>query len=300
MAPPEPSASFWEGIEAELGEQDQLDIVTRPAVRSITEAPPMSQPTLDDDPRHGLAAYRPSGAPRPEPATTLSLEDEGDARRRRYVVVGIVVAVLAILGATSVLGGDDNPMAPNLTTTTPAQPGQSAATAPPAVPGLDAATPLMAAGVGPLRAGMTLGQVEDLGTAFNLDQATYDASGGTCFDVILPGASDLTLRFRSPEPFVEVSDPREGILASINIDAGRGSSRLTDVGIGLGATEEQLRGAYSGLEQSDHPSAPGWQVYLVRADDGSGTGIAYVTDGSHVTEVSVGEVEVVRLRQTCA
>jgi hypothetical protein len=304
LGAPEPSPDFWDRIEGALDDQDQLDIVTRPAVRSITEPPPMSQPTLDDDPRHGLAAYRPSGALRPEPGRLRPLDDDDGARRRRFLVVGVVVAVLALLGATSVLGGGDGPIAPSLTTTTanpaaPVDPGQSAPPAT-AVPGLDPAAPLTSAGLGPVYAGMTLGQLEDSGATFTLDQATYNASGATCFDVGLPGAPDLTLRFRSPEAFVPVEDPREGILASINIDAGIGSTRLTDVGLGLGATEEQLRAAYDDLQVSDHPSRPGGYVFLVRADDGSGMGTAYVTDGSHVTEISVGEVEVIRLRQTCA
>jgi hypothetical protein len=303
VAAPEPSPTFWDSIEGALDDQDQLEIVTRPAVRSITEPPPISQPTLDDDPRHGLAAYRPSGARRLERAQPRSREDDPEARRRRLAVVAIVVAVLAVLGAASVLGGGNGPINPNLTPTTanpaaPVEPGQPAN--PQAVPGLDPATPLTAAGIGPVQAGMTLGELQDTGATYTLEQSTYDASGGTCFDVSLPGASDLTLRFRSPEAFVEVSDPREGILASINIDAGIGSTRLTETGIGLGATEEQLRAAQAGLEVSDHPSRPGWFVYLARAQDGSGMGVAYVTDGSHVTEISVGEVQVVNLRQTCA
>jgi hypothetical protein len=112
--------------------------------------------------------------------------------------------------------------------------------------------------------------------------------------------SDLTLRFRSPEPFVELSDIADGVLASVNIEPGRPSTRLTDAGIGIGATEEQLRGAYSDLEVSDHPSIPGGYVFLERADDGSGMGLAFVTDGAHVTEISAGEIEVIRLRQTCS
>ena len=300
---PEPTPGFWDRIEDALDDQDQLDIVTRPAVRSITEPPPISQPTLDDDPRHGLAAYRPSGAPRPE-LLRARFHDDEQARRRRLLVVGIFVAVLAILGVTSVLGGDDSPLPGGSSTTVnpaaPLEPGQSTAPAPPAMPGLDAATPLSAAGVGPLQAGMTLGQLQEEGASFTVDQATYDASGGTCFDASVPGVSDLTLRFRSPEAFVEVSDITEGVLASVNIEPGRPSTRLTDAGVGIGATEEQLRDAYDHLEVRDHPSIPGASVFSERARDGSGMGVAFVTDGAHVTEISVGEIEVIRLRQTCA
>ncbi len=301
LTPPEPSAAFWDRLEGALDDQDQLDIVTRPAVRSITEPPPISQPTLDDDPRHGLAAYRPSSALRPEVRRSRRLDDD-DARRRRFVVIGVVAAVLAGLGGASVLGGGDDAAPPVFTNTTAAPglpPGQTTAPAPTAVPGLDSAAPLTAAGIGPVATGMTLGELEGLGATFNIEQSTYDASGATCFDVALPGAADLTLRFRSPEAMVPVSSPQEGILASINIDAGVGSGRLTDVGIGLGATEEHVRSAYDDLEVSDTPARPGGHVLLQRADDGSGMAIAFVTDGSHVTEISVGEVEVIRLRQTC-
>lgn len=302
LAPPDPSERFWDRLGGVLGAQDQLDIVTRPAVRAITEPPPISQPTLDDDPRHGLAAYRPSSVVRPD-GIQGRVGDADEARRRRLAVLVIAAAALVVLIGGSILGGGDSPAPPAANTSAPnpdaaVQAGQT--TVPPvAVPGLDGTTPLTPAGVGPVAAGMTLGQLEELGAAFNIDQSTFDASGGTCFDVTLPGASDLTLRFRSPESLVPVSDPREGILASVNIEAGVGSARLTDVGIGLGTAEEQLRAAHDDLQVSDSPSQPGGYVFLHRADDGSGMAIAYVTNGAHVTEISVGEVEVVRLRQTC-
>lgn len=299
---PRASEKFWDTIELGLEDQDQLDIVTRPAVRSITEPPPISQPTLDDDPRNALAAYRPTGVPRPE-HTLRPLVDEDVARRRRILTTVAVLAVLVGLGGAAILRGDEEgPPLSATTTASPGAPGQQAVvTTVPTVPGLDPSMPLTFAGIGPLYAGMTLAELQDLGAAVVLDPTTFDGSGGTCYDVHLPGASDLTLRYRSPDPSVGVADPREGLLASVNIDVAFGSTRVTDVGLGLGATEEQVRGAHAGnVRVTDRSDLSGGHVYLVRARDGSGTGMAYFTDGYQVTEISVGDENVVPLRQACA
>ncbi|HEY3142844.1 MAG TPA: hypothetical protein VGJ86_17010 [Acidimicrobiales bacterium] len=303
LAPPEASPRFWKRISRELDDKDQLDIVTRPAVRSISEPPPISQPTLDDDPRHALAAYRPSGfRPQKESAKRSTPMDDDDARKRRLLVVAGVVAVLAVLGLASVLGGDDKGPPANATTTVDvagAVPGDESTPATPApIPGLDATVPLSPGGVGPLYIGMTLGELHDSGVVTILDQPTFDGSGGTCYDVGLPGASDLILRFRSGDPSVGVADPREGVLASVNISQAFGSPRVTETGVGLGATEEQLGAAYEGnLRVYDRPDISGGRIYLDRASDG--LGVTYATDGHQVTDISVGEESVIRLRQAC-
>ena len=109
LHPPTPGTEFWDDLEQALDEQDQLDIVTRPAVRSISEPPPISQPTLDDDPRNALAAYRPSGMPRRLDGNGRKSRDPEEIRRRRTIAVGAVAAVLVVLIAAAVLGGGDDP-----------------------------------------------------------------------------------------------------------------------------------------------------------------------------------------------
>jgi hypothetical protein len=298
LHPPNPGDKFWNSLEEALDEQDQLDIITRPAVRSISEPPPISQPTLDDDPRNALAAYRPSGMPRRLDGTGRKTRDPEESRKRRVIAVGALAVVLVVLIAAAVLGGGDDPP-PAAAPPTSVDP-QIVPTTVPGVPGLDPSMPMTAMGLGPLVTGMTLADLQDSGAATVVDQATFDASGGTCFDVRLPGAPDLTLRFHSATA-TGVADPREGRLGSVNIDAIVGSARVTDTGVGLGATEEQVAAAHAGsVTANDHPFIPGGNIFLVRTRDGTGTGIAYVTDGQKVTEISVGDATVIRLRQACA
>jgi hypothetical protein len=299
-----PKPSFWDELESALDEQDQLDIVARPAVRSITEPPPLSHPRLEEDPASAIAApARLTPLRRRNPSDRQPV-DEDVARRRRLMGMAAVVVLLAVLVGASILGGDDGGVPSGLSTSTTATvdaPAEDAPSADPAsVPDLEPGTPLTALGLGRLQVGLELGALYDLGTTATLDQSTYDGSGGTCFDVRLPAEPDLTLRFRSPDPRVGVDDPRDGVLVAVHIEAGIGSARMTEAGIGLGATEEQLGAAHAGdIEVQEHPTIPGGRVYLVQASDGTLTGMAYVTDGQTVQEISVGLVEVIRLRQAC-
>src|SRR6266545_1995810 len=45
---PEPGPSFWADLDAALADQQPLAIAARPAIRPITEPPPLSQPKLSD------------------------------------------------------------------------------------------------------------------------------------------------------------------------------------------------------------------------------------------------------------
>jgi hypothetical protein len=146
-----------------------------------------------------------------------------------------------------------------------------------------------------------LAQITESGVTANVDQPTFDASGGNCFDARPAGVADLTLRFRSPEPGAPVADPSAGVLGAVSISNVDGSLRSTDAEVGLGATEEVLLDAHAGaLEASDNPSRPGGRVYLVRSPDNPNVGIAYATDGRVVTDISVGETTLIGPTQTCA
>jgi hypothetical protein len=75
------------------------------------------------------------------------------------------------------------------------------------------------------------------------------------------------------------------------------SMRATDVGLTLGATGDQVQGAYEGAAQvSTHPAG---QVHVAEAPDGSDNGIAYVTDGSGVVEINVGNIDVIPQPDVC-
>jgi hypothetical protein len=237
----------------------------------------------------------------------------GSGGRGRKVLAVIVVIVLGLLIAGTIMGdGDDEPStatgegAADDATTTTAPPPDAAPTTPPAVPGLETEARLTATGIGPVQVGMTFGEITAAGVTINVDQPTFDASGGACFDGRPAGAADLTLRFHGPEPGVGVADPAQGVLGAVSIRDVDGSLRATEAEIGLGATEELVRDAAgasaggSALEVSDNPSRPGGHVYLARSAGNPDLGIAYATDGRQVTEISVGEVELIGVNQACA
>ena len=98
-----------------------------------------------------------------------------------------------------------------------------------------------------------------------------------------------------------MTDPAQGVLGAVSIRDVDGSLRVSETDVGLGATEELVRDAHAGaLEVSDTPSRPGGHVYLARAAGNPDLGIAYATDGRQVTEISVGEVELIGVNQACA
>jgi hypothetical protein len=313
---PEPGPSFWADLDAALADQQPLAIASRPAIRPITEPPPLSQPKLsdylestnvsgervrrsrDDSPGSDLA--RPPGR-----APDFGLG--GGSGRGRKVLAAIVVIVLGLLVAGTIMGdGDDEPATSTEgagnddQATTTAAPVDAAPTTPPVVPGLEPEARLTASGIGPLQVGLTLGEINAAGVTTNVDQPTFDASAGACFDARPAGAADLTLRIHGPEPGVGVADPGQGVLGAVSISDVDGSLRVTTTEVGLGATEELVRDAHAGaLEVSDNPSRPGGHVYLARSADDPDLGIAYATDGNQVTEISVGEVELIGVNQAC-
>jgi len=315
---PEPGPSFWADLDAALADQQPLAIASRPAIRPITEPPPLSQPKLsdylestnvsgervrrsrDDSPGSDLA--------RP-PGRTPDFGLGGGSGRGRKVLAAIVLIVLGLLVAGTIMGdGDDEPATStgdgagnDDQATTTAPPVDAAPTTPPVVPGLEPEARLTASGIGPLQVGLTLGEINAAGVTTNVDQPTFDASAGACFDARPAGAADLTLRIHGPEPGVGVADPGQGVLGAVSISDVDGSLRVTTTEVGLGATEELVRDAHAGaLEVSDNPSRPGGHVYLARSADDPDLGIAYATDGRQVTEISVGEVELIGVNQACA
>jgi hypothetical protein len=312
---PEAGPSFWVDIETALADQAPLAIAARPAIRPITEPPPLSQPKLSDyidaahaRPQEGVkVTSSPQGTSTATGDTRSTSSDfglgGGRGRGRTFGVIAVLI-ILGLLIAGTIMGdGDDEPPTStggdaNPTTTAP---DDTTPTTAPVVPGLEATARLTTTGIGPLQVGQALAQITEAGVAANVDQPTFDASGGTCFDARPVGVADLTLRFRSPEPGVPVADPSAGVLGAVSISDVDGSLRATDAEVGLGATEEVVLDAHAGaLEVTDNPSRPGGHVYLARSPDNPNVGIAYSTDGRRVTDISVGETTLIGLNQTCA
>jgi hypothetical protein len=335
---PEPGPSFWADIERALAEQPPLAISARPAIRPITQPPPLSQPSLDDLGTTAILITDDSviddddlgGPPRiiddsagPDPDHDGAdrgrddHDDRGEQNDRRQpprfdgygeksntktvvLVATVVVAAVLIAGSALGRGGGDDPSGADVTSTAPGgQPTTTGqATTAPAVPGLDPAAKLSAQGLGPLTIGTSLGDLADQGIKGTVDEGTFETSGGECYDVRLQGAPDLTLRFRSPDEGEGVEDPQDGELAVIAV-TGPGSTRLTDLDLHLGSTEDQVRASFGGNgDVIDHPNQPGGHLFIQEADD-SELGVAYGTNGQLVTEMMVGYTRAITQRQAC-
>ena len=318
---PEPGPSFWADIDRSMAEQPPLSITARPAIRPITEPPPLSQPSLADhlgssavlitgdepagfddvDPPDGPTA--PAGAPPSTPgAPQRSRFGDPNGSNTRTAVILVVVAVVAVLAAGNFLGSrSDDPSGADTTVTTAASTTTTAAratTTVPSVPGLTADARLTPTGLGPLAIGTSLRDLAGAGIKIDYDRATFATSSGACYDAKLPGATDLTLRFRSPDEDAGVTDPLDGRLASIGITVAPGSPRLSETGVRLGASEDEVRNAHGGnVEVTGHPTNPGGHLMISYAPGGKG--VAYGTDGQTVKEIAVGYADTISQRQGC-
>jgi hypothetical protein len=157
---------------------------------------------------------------------------------------------------------------------------------------------LTPAGVGPLRIGQTMAELQVAGLTIEPDQAEFTTSGGSCYTARAAGALDLRLRFRAPDGVYGVAEPIEGVLAAITIESGLPTARTSNTDIALGAPQERVLSTYGGnLDERPHPQVPGGLV--LRSDNGDGYGIAYATDGTSVIGITVGEYDVVRFVNQC-
>jgi hypothetical protein len=292
LRPPEHGASFWTDLDRRLADEPQLRLAPRAAIRPITQPPPV----IDD---RNLASSLAAG--------------DGSAPRRsssRRWLVGVVVAALAVLIVlAAVQGPDDDQAATGPNTTTNTSVGRSptsdqTATTKPTTPStlppgkVDPGTPLAPTGVGPLRIGATLGQLQAAGVAITPDQPTFRGSGGRCYNGLVTGALDLGLRFKPPPDRNRVDNPADGILVAIDIRTERPSTRQSDTGIGLGANQLEILAAYSGnIDERDHPFIPGGKIF--RAPAPNGLGIGFNTDGQNIIGIAVGYMDVIRFINDC-
>lgn len=305
---PPPGRRFWSNLDDALIDEPSLGMGARPAIRPITQLPGAGRPS--DDRKLFSRGHRPRSVPAPA--------QSGKWNRRRVVLTALAIAFIGMFITVGLMGDAEEDRTLTTGTTAPndeepdpepepddepPEPEQEPAPppTPPPPPGLESSVPLTPSGVGPLETGaMTLRDVGETVTGPEIDLPTFEGRAGTCYDARLPGAPDLILRVRSADPTQGVADPLDGILSSITVTAEVGSSRETDHGIGLGSSEDQLLGAHEGaLVSSQNPFVPGGNIYLFRAPDGSGNGIAYVTDGQQVREISVGAADVIRLPDPC-
>jgi hypothetical protein len=291
LAPPEHDPSFWDDLDRRLADEPQLRLAPRAAIRPITQPPPV----IDD---RKLAEHL--AGPRPR---------QGRIRPLRFLVWSVAIGVTALLIAAALYEPDDETQADgsagSTTTSAPEGTDQSTTTtAPPTTtaPGtIDAAAPLAPDGVGPLRINTSFRDLQAAGVALTVDQATFEGSGGYCYDARVTGALDLVLRFRSPAPDEGVADPADGVLAAVGIASDLPTTRTSDSGIGLGAPQDQVLATYAGnLEDHSHPYIPGGHVLIAPAAPETGLAVAFLTDGATVNQITVGAYDIVRYVDGCS
>jgi len=292
LTPPRHGKDFWSGLDARLADEPQLRLAPRAAIRPITQPPPV----VDDS---NLVSSLKGGGPPPSSTGHPS---------RRPVVIVVVALLVALLVAAALQDSDDPTVTRDATsettggrTPTSDEADPPAATTPPVTPApgtVDPAAPLTPAGVGPLTIGARMADLEAAGVRMQVDNSTFEGTGGRCYDAKVPGALDLVLRFRAPDGEERADEPTQGVLTSVSIESALPTARGTDSGIALGAPQDQVLAAYAGnLDERPHPFVSGGRVF--RADAGNGTGVAFFTDGLGVTRISVGEMDTIRFINEC-
>lgn len=290
LLPPKHGPTFWSDLDERLADEPQLRLAPRSAIRPITQPPPV----IDD---RNLAGSLTGDAPPPR-------------RSSRRTIIAIVAGLLVVLLVAAALQDPDDETTTTDGTTettggrTPITDPEAAApaeTAPPATPPAGEVAPdarLTHSGVGPLAIGSRLGDLQAAGVLLQVDNATFEGSGGSCYDAKVPGALDLLLRFRAPDGQSWTDDPAEGVLTSVSIESALPTSRATDTGLVLGSPQDQVLAAYAGnLDERSHPFVSGGRIF--RADAGDGTGVAFFTDGQGVIRISVGEMDAIRFINQC-
>ena len=259
-------------------------------------------------------AYQPS-ADLPE---RIGRRVQSRRRRTQALAAGGALAVAALLAVLVVqLPGDDqqgvvanDPSSTTTadttatttsTTTSTTVPSTTTTTAAPPPP-IDASTPLDAKGIGPIEAGMTVAQAEAAsGLSFTLLGTTEEFGG--CYYVALEGQPDLAIRVNSPAgrpdaPF------REGTIRAITIYdqyPDGPSTRTTTAGIGLGASEAEVRAAHGdAVEEEPHLYVPEGAYLYVHPDEAPGFGFRYVVDERRVvTSIDVGFADSITASEGC-
>jgi hypothetical protein len=227
----------------------------------------------------------------------------------RMLVWGLGIALIALLVAAALQDPEPETSSTADSTATTATDGRAptsedtttttvATTAPAGA--IDPRAVVSPEGVGPLTINTSMRELQAAGLPITVDQATFDASGGSCWDAKVTDAVDLTLRFRSPFPGDGVEDPADGVLVAVGIESTLPTSRTSNTGIGLGAPQDQVLGTYAGnIGDHNHPFVPGGHIYIASVGQGSGLGIAYLTDGAVVTGITAGAEDVIRFVDGC-
>lgn len=328
---PQPSERFWNELEVILQEEAPLQIMPRPAIRPITQPPSQSGGDVVPDVfeqgghrsmfrRLRVFRRRRSGAAGGQPGRRGPDSARGPGRRRLLFVAIVALVLLVAVGLLYDDSSQDSDNPPDLEATgqndttetsapeTEGEDEEPPEEEPPVAQGVEPDQTLWAGGLGVLRTGEpTLREVADLtGVEPEVNQQAFDFSGGTCFEAYLPGAEDVTLWIRSPEPAPGappgVEDPDDGVLVAMSVPSSgsSGSMRQTDAGAFWGMPEEDLVAVYEGtLRQLPNPHRSDGSIYVTEPPPESENAIAYFTGFGRVTEIRVGHIDLVSAPNIC-
>jgi hypothetical protein len=193
---------------------------------------------------------------------------------------------------------EDTSTSTEATSTTTGPPASSATTNPPATttpppaspsnPSIRADTPLSRSGIGPIRAGMTLGEAEAAaGVTITPDISL--GPGSTCITAQING---LDLWFVAALSGEAGEDPMTGVIGSVQ------GGRRTLEGVALGDPIADLDATYGAPTRTlDYPYLPNGQVFVYES---GGFAYSVTTDGATVTELESGDPDWVANLEGCA
>ncbi len=154
-------------------------------------------------------------------------------------------------------------------------------------------TRLTTRGIGPVVAGMTLREAEQV-AGVDLSVESFEDFGGYCY---YAGVEGLDLYFLVVSPGdAPVRDPGDGVVGSVNIF--EGSQLLLENGLGVGATEAQVYQAYPGRVVTEPHTYDDRGHYLTIRD--GDFGVRFETDGSRVDAIHVGDYFAIQAVEGCA
>ncbi len=139
-------------------------------------------------------------------------------------------------------------------------------------------------GIGPITVGMTLAEAED--AAYQRFTTFKDDLGNGC--------GYVSPRSGSPDINLMVID---GLVARVEVD--EGSTTRTDRGIGIGATEDEVKAAYSGRVVTRPHAYTGGHYLRVVSNDGLLV-LVFETDGTRVTLIRSGTASAADYTEGCA
>jgi hypothetical protein len=166
---------------------------------------------------------------------------------------------------------------------------------------LTADTPLDLYGIGPIEAGMTLAEAEQV-AGVELETPDWDVLGGRCFYAIPKGLEeDFRVRVLSPgsEP---VDNPEDGIVSSVVVTRYMASPAQTLSGVAVGSTEQEVFDTYPGLiESAPHEYIEEGRYLTLVPRDASDReyGVKFATDGRVVQEIHAGFADSIRAVEGC-